>query len=272
MALVVGKAGDVAPGKLTTVNVEGQQVAVANVDGSYYAFVDRCTHLGCPLSTGFLSGKVVTCECHGSQFDVTTGDVVSGPARVPIDTYALRVAGEDLELSLGEEKAAPPPERRVPAAAPAPVAAAAAAAAAQPPAELALARIPLFAGLDPKALESFEAFTFRRTFKPGDLIVEEGRTGNGAYVVLSGRVEVVRGIDSDKPVVISTLGPGEPFGEMALLGDWPRTASVRAVEETVCLGMDRWIFLAHMSKEPKLALTMLQILARRLAEMDQRLA
>jgi len=266
MALVVGKAGDVAPGKLTTVNVEGQQVAVANVDGSYYAFVDRCTHLGCPLSTGFLSGKVVTCECHGSQFDVTTGDVVSGPARVPIDTYALRVVGEDLELSLAEEKAAAPPGRPAPAAAPP------AAAPSQPPAELALAKIPLFAGLDPKALESFEAFTFRRTFKPGDLIVEEGRTGNGAYVVLSGKVEVVRGIDSERPVVISTLGPGEPFGEMALLGDWPRTASVRAVEQTECLGMDRWIFLAHMSKEPKLALTMLQILARRLAEMDQRLA
>jgi nitrite reductase/ring-hydroxylating ferredoxin subunit len=270
MAIVVGKQGEVSPGKMSTVSVEGQQVAVANVEGQFYAFVDRCTHLGCPLSTGFLQGKVITCECHGSQFDVTTGDVVSGPAHVPIETYPLTVVGDELRLAVGEET---PAEAQAAPAAPAAAAPAAPAPAAKPPgAEPVLAKIPLFAAMDPKALESLEAFTFRRTFKPGDLIVEEGRTGNGAYVVLSGKVEVVRGLESGNPRVLTTLGPGEPFGEMALLGDWPRTASVRAVEESECLGMDRWIFLAHVSKEPRLALTMLQILARRLAQMDQLLA
>jgi nitrite reductase/ring-hydroxylating ferredoxin subunit len=262
MAIVVGKAAEVAAGKMTTVSVEGQQVAVANVEGQFYAFVDRCTHLGCPLSPGNLTGKVITCMCHGSQFDVTTGDVVSGPAHIPIDTYPLHVAGDELHLALGEEVAEA-------AAAPA---APAAAGPAKAPSELKLSKVPLFAGLDAKSLENLEAFTFRRTFKAGDLIVEEGRNGNGAYVVLSGKVEVVRGLPDGKPVVINTLGPGEPFGEMALLGDWPRTASVRAVEESECLGMDRWIFLAHLSKEPKLAIAMLQILARRLAETDRRLA
>jgi nitrite reductase/ring-hydroxylating ferredoxin subunit len=269
MAIVVGKQGEVAPGKMNTVNVEGQQVAVANVEGQFYAFVDRCTHLGCPLSSGALLGKVITCECHGSQFDVTTGDVVSGPARVPIETYALTVVGEELQLALGEE--APAEVATAPAAAaPAPVATPAPP---KPPAaEPVLARIPLFSAMEPKSLESLEAFTFRRTFKAGDLIVEEGRTGNGAYVVLSGKVEVVRGLAGGNPRTLTTLGPGEPFGEMALLGDWPRTASVRAVEESECLGMDRWIFLAHLSKEPRLAINMLQILARRLADMDQLLA
>jgi CRP-like cAMP-binding protein len=59
---------------------------------------------------------------------------------------------------------------------------------------------------------------------------------------------------------------------MALLGEWPRTASVRALEATECLGIDRWIFLDHLDKEPKLALRLLQILALRLAETAERLA
>ena len=138
--------------------------------------------------------------------------------------------------------------------------------------ESVLAAVPLFEGLDPAALESLEAFTFRRSFEAGDMIVEQGRTGNGLYVVLSGEVEVFRNQGPDKHHVLGKLGVGEPFGEMALLGEWPRTASVKALEPTECLGMDRWVFLAHLSKEPQLAIRMLQILAQRLADTNDRLA
>jgi len=131
----------------------------------------------------------------------------------------------------------------------------------------ALSRVPLFAGLEPSALEALEALTFQRVFPPGETIIEEGRTGNGLFVVLSGRVEVLKGATQ----VIATLGPGEPFGEMALLGDWKRSASVRSVEETTCLGMDRWVFLAHLRREPELALGVIQFLAQRLADADARL-
>lgn len=134
-----------------------------------------------------------------------------------------------------------------------------------------LARVPLFSGLDAASLESLEAFTFRRTFKAGDMIVEEGRTGNGLYVVLSGRVEVVKGLGSERPQTVAILGPGEPFGEMALLGEWKRSASIRAVDEAECLGMDRWAFLAHLNTEPQLAIKLLQMLAQRLAETDEKL-
>lgn len=135
----------------------------------------------------------------------------------------------------------------------------------------ALARVPLFSGLDAAALESLEPFTFRRAFKPGDVIVEEGRTGNGLYVVLSGQVEVVKGLNGQRPQVAAVLGPGEPFGEMALLGEWKRSASVRAIDEAECLGMDRWAFIAHMNKEPRIAIRLLQLLAQRLAETDAKL-
>lgn len=270
MALVLSNADEVAPGRMKVVDVEGQTLALVNLEGKYFAFVDRCPHMGCPLSTGTLEGAVVTCICHHSKFDVTNGAVVQGPARQPIDSYPLAVVNGHLELAIPEEAAAEPAP--VP---PAPEPVEAAAGPARPQvrrgAEGVLTRVPLFAGLDPALLESLETFTFRRTFEPGELIVEEGRTGNGLYVVISGKVEVVKGLAGERPQVIATLGPGQSFGEMALLGQWPRTASVRAVEETECLGMDRWVFFAYMNREPQLAIRMLQVLAQRLMETTAKL-
>ena len=137
------------------------------------------------------------------------------------------------------------------------------------PAFAALAGVPLFAGISAGSLANIESFAFRKTFQPGELIVEENHTGNGMYVVLSGSVEVVRGLAGERPQRITVLGPGEVFGEMALLGDWKRTASVRAIEETECLGLDRWVFLAHLQREPEIAIRMLHVLAGRLAALDQ---
>jgi len=134
-----------------------------------------------------------------------------------------------------------------------------------------LAHVPLFSGLEPSAIEALEALTFRRTFARGETIIEEGRTGNGLFVVLSGRVEVFKGVPGDGAQVLATLGPGEPFGEMALLGEWKRNASVRAAEDTTCLGMDRWVFLAHLRREPELALGLIQFLAQRLADANEML-
>jgi CRP/FNR family cyclic AMP-dependent transcriptional regulator len=137
--------------------------------------------------------------------------------------------------------------------------------------ESVLGSVQLFAGLEPESLSRLESFTFRKTFAPGELIVEEGRTGNGLYVVLSGEVEVIKGLEGGRPETLAKLGAGEPFGEMALLGEWPRMASVRATTDVECLGMDRWVFLAHLNREPGLAVKMLQILAQRLAEVAERL-
>jgi nitrite reductase/ring-hydroxylating ferredoxin subunit len=61
-----------------------RKIAVANVGGELHGFDDTCTHRGCSLAQGTLEGTVVTCPCHGSQFDVTTGAVVRGPATEPV--------------------------------------------------------------------------------------------------------------------------------------------------------------------------------------------
>ena len=103
-----------------------------------------------------------------------------------------------------------------------------------------LRRIWLFSGLSQDQLDAISSFTFRATFSPGELIVEEGRTGNGCYVIMAGEVEVVKGLGAESQRVLARRGSGEVFGEMALLGEWPRTASIRALGQVECLGIDRW--------------------------------
>ena len=267
MATILGKAGDVPPGGLASFRIDGKAIAVANVEGSLFAFDDVCTHLGCPLSRGQLDGGVIVCPCHGSKFRVADGSVVAGPAREAIGTYAVQVVGDELHISLADGgPAAPNLELQAAASADAE------AASEHEPPHSALASVPLFANLEPALLTSLEAFTFRKTFAPGEVIVEEGRTGNGLYVVLSGSVEVVKGLGGARPQSLTVLGPGEPFGEMALLADWKRSASVRAIDDVECLGLDRWAFLAHLNREPQLAIRMLQMLAQRLAETNEKLA
>ena len=97
--VVLGNASAAEPG-LTRFDAPTRKVAVARVDGAYYAFSDICTHLRCSLSEGDLEGTTVTCICHGSQFDVTTGEVLHGPAERPVEVYTVRVQGDDLVADL----------------------------------------------------------------------------------------------------------------------------------------------------------------------------
>jgi 3-phenylpropionate/trans-cinnamate dioxygenase ferredoxin subunit len=92
--------GTVPTGGMVSVDVEGRRLAVANVDGALFAFDDACTHRHCSLAKGRLSGKTVTCECHGSQFDVTTGKVLRGPAVQPVHTYRVRLQDGRVEIEV----------------------------------------------------------------------------------------------------------------------------------------------------------------------------
>jgi nitrite reductase/ring-hydroxylating ferredoxin subunit len=94
----VGKVSDVAPGQLLAVNVDGQPVAVANLEGQLYAIGDLCTHRGCSLSEGTLTGSVVVCPCHGGEFDVTNGEVVGGPPHESTTAYPVQVSGDEFRI------------------------------------------------------------------------------------------------------------------------------------------------------------------------------
>jgi cytochrome P450/nitrite reductase/ring-hydroxylating ferredoxin subunit len=86
----IGPAGDASPGALRQVDVEGTLVCVGRVQEGWVAFGDTCPHEECPLSDGELDGTVVVCPCHGSEFDVCTGDVLSPPALDPLTIYEAR--------------------------------------------------------------------------------------------------------------------------------------------------------------------------------------
>ena len=95
---VVSRADDLKEGEMQAFDVRGTQIAVANVAGEFYAFGDTCTHLQCSLAEGDLEETTVTCPCHGSQFDVVSGQVLRGPAREPVGAYEVRVEGGNLEI------------------------------------------------------------------------------------------------------------------------------------------------------------------------------
>lgn len=96
----VTKTEDLGGEQLAAFDVKGNRIAIANVAGTFYAFDDTCTHLQCSLADGELEGTVVTCPCHGSQFDVTTGDVLEGPAKEPVRSYGVRVDGDAVEVEV----------------------------------------------------------------------------------------------------------------------------------------------------------------------------
>ncbi len=95
MFVRVGRFSDLAEGQMRVFDVAGTKVNVANASGHLYAFDDACTHMGCSLANGTLEGTAVTCTCHGSQFDVTSGHVLRGPAQRPVRSRPLQVDGEE---------------------------------------------------------------------------------------------------------------------------------------------------------------------------------
>jgi len=96
MLVRVGNANEVATGHMRVFDVAGTKVNVARANGQLYAFDDTCTHTGCSLARGKLEGTTVTCACHGSQFDVTSGAVLRGPALRPERSRMLQVEGDDV--------------------------------------------------------------------------------------------------------------------------------------------------------------------------------
>jgi nitrite reductase/ring-hydroxylating ferredoxin subunit len=98
--VAVGRADDLGEGDIRAFDVQDTKIAVANVGGTFYAFGDTCTHMRCSLAEGDLEETTVTCLCHGSEFDVTSGQVLSPPAREPVASYETRVVGENIEIKV----------------------------------------------------------------------------------------------------------------------------------------------------------------------------
>ncbi len=87
-------------GKATAVELNGKKVAVFNVDGTFYAMDDTCTHRGGPLSEGQVDGTVVTCPWHGAEFDVTSGQALGPPAPGGVTSFEVKVEGNDVMVKV----------------------------------------------------------------------------------------------------------------------------------------------------------------------------
>jgi len=97
--VTVARTGDIAPGSVKIVQVDGVRMGIANVDGEFYAFGDVCTHDDGPVAEGELDGFQIECPRHGARFDIRTGAVKLLPAPTPIPVYPLRVEGDEIQVS-----------------------------------------------------------------------------------------------------------------------------------------------------------------------------
>lgn len=92
----VASVSEIPPGTIKIAKVMGEEISIANVEGQFYCFPNRCTHQGGPVGRGKLTGFIVQCPLHGSKFDIRTGAVVSPPARTPLRTLAVKVENESV--------------------------------------------------------------------------------------------------------------------------------------------------------------------------------
>ena len=124
-----------------------------------------------------------------------------------------------------------------------------------------LAGCPLFKGIDAAGLAKLAELAAPVDFPAGHVIAREGEIGTGFFVIVSGQVRVVRDGET-----VSTLGPGEFFGELSVLDHRPRNAQVAAVAPTTCLALASWDLEGVITDQPRVALSMLRVLATRLRD------
>ncbi|MEA3509245.1 MAG: non-heme iron oxygenase ferredoxin subunit [candidate division NC10 bacterium] len=94
----VAETKDIDSGTGILVELGGERIALFNVNGTFYAIGDVCTHSEGPLSEGDLDGEVVTCPWHAAEFDVKTGAVLSPPASDPVPSYRVKVEGSAIHI------------------------------------------------------------------------------------------------------------------------------------------------------------------------------
>jgi CRP/FNR family cyclic AMP-dependent transcriptional regulator len=127
-----------------------------------------------------------------------------------------------------------------------------------------LAQVPLFSGVKPKELQKLGKRMSVRSFNEGDEITTEGKSGIGFFVIEDGEASVSVG-----GKIVRTLGPGEHFGEVALIDSGPRSATIIANTDLRCRGMSAWEFRPFVEEHPEVAWALLETLVGRLRQAEE---
>ncbi|MEP7379785.1 MAG: cyclic nucleotide-binding domain-containing protein [Chloroflexota bacterium] len=122
----------------------------------------------------------------------------------------------------------------------------------------ALANVPFFAGISAESMERLAEVSGEQEFGAGQFIVRQGQVGTGLYVILSGSVKVLRGSDE-----LIRLRKGDFFGELSVIDQQPRNASVEAAEPTAVLALASWDLFELLEGDPQLALNLIKGLVAR---------
>ena len=132
-----------------------------------------------------------------------------------------------------------------------------------------LARVDLFSSLDKKELQALARSCQERKYSAGSTIIKQGDTGVGLYIITSGHAKITQAVDPDKAEEnLGDFGQGSVIGEMALLDDLPRSATVTAVTDVTALLLPVWEFRTVVRNHPEIALKMMAVLSRRLRKAE----
>ena len=133
-----------------------------------------------------------------------------------------------------------------------------------------LRRVPLYAEIEPAKLTLLALMSERVGYEPGRVIVRQGDTADAAYLIIEGHAEVVAETPAG-PVALATLGPNETVGEMGILCNMPRNATVRAADRVIALRINKEPFMRMVREFPNVSISIMQELAHRLDAVNNQL-
>lgn len=132
-----------------------------------------------------------------------------------------------------------------------------------------LDNVSLFQGLPKEELHTIELHAVPKSYRKNTVIIEKGDESASLYILVEGKVKVYVSDDQGKEIILNTQGRGEYLGELALLGDSPRTASVMTLEDSQFLVITKRAFLDCLSKNPNIALNLIKGLVRRVSALTE---
>lgn len=126
-----------------------------------------------------------------------------------------------------------------------------------------LENVPLFEGLTPEELTTIEQHTVKKPYRKNTVLIERGDEANTLYVLTDGKVKTYIADEEGREIVLNELGPGAHLGELAILADIPRTASVMTTEDSKCLVLTKRSFSQCLSDHPSIAFNLIRSLVMR---------